>query len=159
MTRKYVLIFIFSTIFLFTLASGIFGEQGYLRNVGLKRQLEQQQHQEELLRLQVHSLERRKAAANSVDELRDAALRLGYNQDGNQVFYFSDDTSTQDDAAIAEQPYMDEISVFPGIPTIVLAGISVGGGAFIVLLILVIHHVRIRKFRKDGDDRGGYYEF
>jgi cell division protein FtsB len=159
MTRKYALLFVFTTVFLFTITSGIFGKQGYLRNSGLKRQLEQQLHQEELLRLQVHSLERRKESVDSVDELRDAALRLGYNQDGNQVFYFSDDRPVA--SATEEVSPKDGASVepYPGIPAPLLAVYSVAGAVAVVLFALLLRHLRIRKFRKEGDERGGYYEF
>lgn len=159
MTRKYTLLFVFTSIFLFTVSSGIFGEQGYLRNSGLKKQLEQQLHEEELLRLQVLSLERRKESVNSVDELRDVALRLGYNQDGNQVFYFSEDQS--DASATNELPLANSspIQVYQGISTLYLAFFSLIGAVFVVLIAMLTHHLRIRKFRKDGDERGGYYDF
>lgn len=159
MTRKYTLLFVFTSIFLFTVSSGIFGEQGYLRNSGLKKQLEQQLHEEELLRLQVLSLERRKESVNSVDELRDVALRLGYNQDGNQVFYFSEDQSTA--SATNELPLANSspIQVYQGISTLYLAFFSLIGAVFVVLIAMLTHHLRIRKFRKDGDERGGYYDF
>ncbi len=159
MTRKYTLLFLFTTVFLFTISSGIFGKQGYLRNSGLKKQLEQQLHEEELLRLQVHSLERRKESVNSVDELRDAALRLGYNQDGNQVFYFSEDQTNVSAENVAPSDHGEKIQVYEGVSSLVLGGISVAGATFIVLLAILMHHLRIRKFRREGDQRGGYYEF
>lgn len=159
MTRKYTLLFLFTTVFLFTISSGIFGKQGYLRNSGLKKQLEQQLHEEELLRLQVHSLERRKESVNSVDELRDAALRLGYNQDGNQVFYFSEDQTSGPSENVTQRSNGEAIQVYEGLSSLVLGGISVAGATFIVLLAILMHHLRIRKFRREGDQRGGYYEF
>lgn len=159
MTRKYTLLFLFTTVFLFTISSGIFGKQGYLRNSGLKKQLEQQLHEEELLRLQVHSLERRKESVNSVDELRDAALRLGYNQDGNQVFYFSEDQTSGPSENVTPRSNGETIQVYEGMSSLVLGGISVAGATFIVLLAILMHHLRIRKFRREGDQRGGYYEF
>ncbi|MDY4609888.1 MAG: hypothetical protein SPD11_04650 [Sphaerochaetaceae bacterium] len=127
--------------------------------MGLKKQLEQQLHEEELLRLQVLSLERRKESVNSVDELRDVALRLGYNQDGNQVFYFSEGQTTGPTMNEPSRSDSDGIQVYQGIPTLILAGISLIGAVFVVLLAMLTHHLRIRKFRKDGDERGGYYEF
>lgn len=159
MTRKYTALFCFTAIFLFTLSVGIFGQRGYLRNSGMKKQLERNLREEELLRLQVSSLERRKASADSVDELRDVALRLGYNQEGDQVFYFSDGRQDADTVEKSSNEDSAPITVFPGVPAWILALASLGGAGIIVSLMRLARRIRIRRLRKIGDDRGGMYEF
>ena len=91
MTRKLSLIFIFTTIIAYFILLGLFGEEGYLHARAKKQELEVLRQRQEVLLLQVDSLELQKRHMSSQDALKDAAFRFGYQEEGEQVFYFSDE--------------------------------------------------------------------
>ncbi len=156
--KKSLFFLIFINLLLFLLFTGIFGEQGLLHNRSLQRRLAAIQYEQELLSLEVQSLQRKKEDASSLDELRDAALRLGYNQDGNEVYYFATDMqSLPNEQPVAQQ--QEQTPVYAGIPTAVLLLISSGCSLVIVGLWLIILKLRRRRLSDIPDSRGGDYEF
>jgi hypothetical protein len=57
----------------------------------LKQELEGVRYKKEVLSLQVDSLRSQQSELQSGEGLRDAALKLGYQSEGEQVYYFSDE--------------------------------------------------------------------
>ncbi|MDT4761432.1 hypothetical protein [Sphaerochaeta sp. PS] len=74
---------------------GLFGQEGFFHARSLKLELERLRYQQEILHLQVASLEQQKTQMSSSDALKDAAFRFGYQGEGEQVFYFADDGGLQ----------------------------------------------------------------
>ncbi|MBI9093278.1 MAG: septum formation initiator family protein [Sphaerochaeta sp.] len=89
--RKCGLIFTFSTILLYFILLGLLGEEGFLHARSIRRDLEHLRQRQEALVLQVDSLEQQNTLMSSQDALKDAAFRFGYQAEGEQVFYFTDD--------------------------------------------------------------------
>ncbi len=90
-TRKLSLIFSLSMIVAYFTLLGLFGEEGFLHARSVRQELEVLQQRQEVLLLQVDSLEQQKELMSSQDALKDAAFRFGYQVEGEQVFYFTDE--------------------------------------------------------------------
>ncbi|MDY0288017.1 MAG: septum formation initiator family protein [Sphaerochaeta sp.] len=114
MTRKLHVIFVLSIIVAYFILLGLFGEEGYLHARSVRSELELLSRREEALRLQVDSLEQQKRQMTTQDALKDAAFRFGYQQQGEQVFYFASDGVAeplqQGQSSVAHQ----EKQPFPG---------------------------------------------
>ncbi|MFA6784959.1 MAG: septum formation initiator family protein [Sphaerochaeta sp.] len=91
MTRKTLIIFALSTIIAYPLFLGVFGPSGYFHNRQVSQKLSNLGYEQEVLSLQVQSLEEQKKQMSSADALKDAAFRFGYQSDGEQVYYFPDE--------------------------------------------------------------------
>jgi len=89
--RKLPVIFIFTSIIAYFILLGLFGEEGYLHAHSMRQELEALRQRQEVLVLQVDSLEQQKKHMSSQDALKDAAFRFGYQEEGEQVFYFADE--------------------------------------------------------------------
>jgi cell division protein FtsB len=91
MTRKIAVIFTLSLVISFFLLLGTLGKQGFLNNLYLKQELGAVRYKKDVLSLQVESLKRQQSELQSGGGLRDAAFKLGYQSEGEQVYYFSDE--------------------------------------------------------------------
>jgi len=91
MTSKLGRIFSFSSIIAYFILIGLLGEEGYLHARSMRLELEALRQRQEVLLLQVDSLEQQKDLMSSQDALKDAAFRFGYLGEGEQVFYFTDE--------------------------------------------------------------------
>ena len=91
MTRKSLIIFALSSIILYPILLGIFGQTGYLHNKQLEKEINDLNYEKEVLFLQVQSLEEQKEQMASADAMKDAAFKFGYQSNGEQVYYFIDD--------------------------------------------------------------------
>lgn len=91
MTRKLSLIFTFSMILAYFILVGLLGQEGFLHATAKRGGLEDLRQRQEVLLLQVDSLEQQKELMSSQDALKDAAFRFGYQMEGEQVFYFTDE--------------------------------------------------------------------
>ncbi|MGE4454117.1 MAG: septum formation initiator family protein [Sphaerochaeta sp.] len=123
MTRKIPLVFAFSLVFTFSLLMAVFGSGGFLHNQALKAEIERLTYEQSILSMQVESLERQRDEATSVDALKDAAFKYGYQSEGEQVYYFSHE---EEEYSVQEgQPRVLEDGkqklAFVGIPTIWVA--------------------------------------
>jgi cell division protein FtsB len=98
MTRKIAIIFTLSLGISFFVLLGILGKQGFLNNLSLKQELEAIRYKNGVINLQVESLERQQKELESGEGLRDAAFKLGYQSEGEQVYYFSDEEASQQES-------------------------------------------------------------
>ena len=88
MTTKKLFLSILMFLVLFSLLFSIFGKSGYLVNRSLENYLESLLREEEERKLRLEALEERRASLSSPEALNDIALSLGYNNDGDVVYYF-----------------------------------------------------------------------
>ena len=116
MTRKIAIIFTLSLGISFFVLIGILGKQGFLRNLTLKQELEALRYKNEVVNLQVESLKRQQAELQSGEGLRDAAFKLGYQSEGEQVYYFSDEGELQTDNRGSSRLPEQKGRPFSGIP-------------------------------------------
>ena len=89
--RKVALIFTLSMILTYFLLLGVFGEEGLLHARSMRRELQILRQRQDVLLLQVDSLEQQEQLMSSQDALKDAAFRFGYQVEGEQVYYFADE--------------------------------------------------------------------
>lgn len=139
MTRKYLAIFVMTFIVLVSLGTGIFGKQGIVRNSALKKELEASQYTEEMLRLRVEELARTEIEASRGDELKDIAFRLGYNLDGDTVYYFSEpDTLDSVDDLDSGKALKEEKELFTGLSFGTIAGVSAGIAMLVTIVLMLV---------------------
>jgi len=122
--RKVGLIFTFSIILTYFTLLGLLGEEGLLHARSMRRDLEDLRLRREVLSLQVESLEQQNTLMSSQDALKDAAFRFGYQTEGEQVFYFTDDgegdSSGQDENTFSKA----KTKIFSGFPKLWIALIA-----------------------------------
>lgn len=98
-TKKVVLLLILCTIVAYFILLGLVGEDGYVRSRSLRAELETLRQRQEVLLLQVDSLSQQSELMSSQDALKDAAFRFGYQEEGEQVFYFSENSEGEGEYA------------------------------------------------------------
>lgn len=91
MTRKLSIIFSISSIIAYFILLGLLGEEGFFHARSIRGELQALRQKQEVLVLQVDSLEQQKELMSSQDALKDAAFRFGYQVEGEQVFYFTEE--------------------------------------------------------------------
>lgn len=87
-------IFTISTIIAYFLLLGLLGEEGFFHARSVRGELELLRQRQESLLLQIDSLEQQNKLMLSQDALKDAAFRFGYQVEGEQVYYFTDEGET-----------------------------------------------------------------
>ena len=137
MIRKLALIFTFSSIITYFILIGLLGEEGYLHATAMRLELEALRQRQEVLLLQVDSLEQQKELMSSQDALKDAAFRFGYQEEGEQVFYFTDDGEV--DQVRQEQDSFSNLSRHPfsGFSKLLIALIALAFSSLFTLVWLL----------------------
>ena len=95
MTIKKLLLICLSFLLFSVTLTGIFSENGYLVNRSLKARYEALKQREELYEVRLKALERQRDSLSEDSALDDLALRLGYNREGEKVFYFETPDETE----------------------------------------------------------------
>lgn len=137
MIRKVGIIFSVSIILAYFIFLGLFGEEGYLHARSMRSELEVLRKRQETLLLQVDILEQQKEQMNSQDALKDAAFRFGYQEEGEQVFYFTNDGEvehTQQDETLLTTV---ETYAFKGLSKLWIALIALAFSSLFTVLWLV----------------------
>jgi cell division protein FtsB len=116
MTRKIAVLFTLSLVISFFLMLGFLGKQGFLNNMYLKQELEGVRYKKDVLSLQVDSLKSQQSELLSGEGLKDAAFKLGYQSEGEQVYYFSDEIPSSGNTAKSVSPESPRKKPFTGIP-------------------------------------------
>ncbi|MFA6775655.1 MAG: septum formation initiator family protein [Sphaerochaetaceae bacterium] len=103
MTRKSLALFVISFFVSLTLLSLFIGEQGFFYTRAMKKHVDELEYKKAALQAQVDSLEEQSKRLSEGEGLKDAAFKLGYQSEGEQVFYFADDSPSR-----AVQPEAEE---------------------------------------------------
>jgi cell division protein FtsB len=90
MTRKKVLIFLFTYAISFFFLLFLVGEHGVTYMVALKREVGHLAYQKEELSSKVDSLRKEEQQLEQGSGVKDAAFKLGYQREGEQVYYFEE---------------------------------------------------------------------
>ena len=162
MTTRKVLLSAFMSIMLFIILLSVFGQSGILVNRSLSARLDELSRQEEERRLEIEALEERRRQVSSEAYFDDVALSLGYEREGDVVYYFEEpdvleDADTMSDSAEDEEP----LEVWKGVETWILASVSAGCGLllFIVISIVGAHGGGRRGDADNRDARRRHDEF
>lgn len=163
LTMKVLKVLIPIAVFLisFSLLYAVFGGSGYLVNRSLGRALEALEREEEERRLEIEALERRMAQARSEAAYNDIALSLGYNQEGDVVYYFSDEDVLE--PAWDEVDPGEDVVVWEGVPTWILAltalALTVALSALCVFLLRRYGRARDDAWQRDAIRRGDDFDW
>lgn len=149
MTIKKLLLICLSFLLFSVTLTGIFSENGYLVNRSLKARYEALKQREELYEVRLKALERQRDSLSEDSALDDLALRLGYNREGEKVFYFETPDETENVRTYADDPLPE---TYKGICTWIL--LLVSAGLTIPVAVIVLFCGRKKEgFEEEGAER------
>ncbi len=134
MTRQLGLIFALSMIIAYFILLGLLGEEGFFHARAMRQELQALRQREEMLLLQVDSLQQQKERMSSQDALKDAAFRFGYQEEGEQVFYFTDEGEGELEAQGNGETAQVQRKPFKGLPKPWVALIALAFSSLCTLL-------------------------
>lgn len=134
MTIKKLLLICLSFLLFSVTLTGIFSENGYLVNRSLKARYEALKQREELYEVRLKALERQRDSLSEDSALDDLALRLGYNREGEKVFYFETPDETENVRTYADDPLPE---TYKGISTWILLLVSAGLTIPVAVIVLL----------------------
>ncbi len=144
MTRKIPLIFMLTGVFTYLILLSVLGKGGYLHNKALESEVQRLRYASEVLSLEVDSLRSQRVEMHSVDAIKDAAFKYGYQVEGEQVFYFED---------IPEEPlprsttrFSAKRPAFEGLENWKIALLS----ALVAVVVSLLVYLTSRKIHEDG---------
>lgn len=131
MATKKPLVAVFLFLASFSLLFAIFSDSGILANSSLEKVLASLEREEEEKLLAIGSLQERRAAMSSRESLDDLALSLGYNREGDVVYYFQE----PDVVETSTVPVKDEVpELYEGVATWILLVASLVLTGLVMLL-------------------------
>lgn len=136
MKKKYLVLMLLSYVICFSLLISLFGPEGYLALRGLKSEYEAIQRKSEQNEVLIASLEARKADAESESSMNSVAISLGYNREGDKVFYFEEPDIL--DEKISETETKEDKSSFKGVRTYILALWSLSAPLLVAVISILI---------------------
>lgn len=95
------ILILISYFIMLSLLMTIFGSDGILVSRSLKQYYTYLEQEEEIYKLRIASLEERRRSAADQSSMDDIALSLGYNRQGEKVYYFDDADEIDDSTVIA----------------------------------------------------------
>jgi len=151
MTIKKLPLLVLSFAFFFFALSLIFSPDGIVSSYTLKKRYEEVRKDEEAFRIRIENLEREKARTGDGDWLDDIALSLGYNREGESVYYFDEPDEIATESHTHSMKLESKTTVYGGMAVwkralIALALTAVEG---FILLILSFFKAR-RELRELG---------
>ena len=146
MTIKKLLLICLSFLLFSVTLTGIFSENGYLVNRSLKARYEALKQREELYEVRLKALERQRDSLSEDSALDDLALRLGYNREGEKVFYFETPDETENVRTYADDPLPE---TYKGICTWILLLVSAGLTIPVAVIVLLCGR------KKEGFEEAG----
>lgn len=149
MTIKKLLLICLSFLLFSVTLTGIFSENGYLVNRSLKARYEAQKQREELYEVRLKALERQRDSLSEDSALDDLALRLGYNREGEKVFYFETPDETENVRTYADDPLPE---TYKGICTWILLLVSAGLTIPVAVIVLLCGRKK-EGFEEEGAER------
>ena len=149
MTIKKLLLICLSFLLFSVTLTGIFSENGYLVNRSLKARYEALKQREELYEVRLKPLERQRDSLSEDSALDDLALRLGYNREGEKVFYFETPDETENVRTYADDPLPE---TYKGICTWILLLVSAGLTIPVAVIVLLCGRKK-EGFEEEGAER------
>ncbi len=135
MTIKKLLLICICFLVSFVILTTIFSDNGYLVNRSLVKRYEALKQKEELLEVQVASLSKQYESLDENSAMDDLALSLGYNREGEKVFYFQTPDEIEEQNKIVDEKLPE---IYKGISMKIIFLISFGFSFFMALIILFL---------------------
>lgn len=158
MTIKKLLLISLCFLMPFVILITIFGENGYLVNKSLEKRYEVLKQKEELYLVKVASLSKQYELLDENSAMDDLALSLGYNREGEKVFYFQE----PDVEYSSKETYVDELPpIYHGMSLLIIFIISsaICFVCTIFILILTRNKNIIDESNYEGEVYHGDYDF
>lgn len=158
MTIKKLLLICLCFLIPFVILVTIFGENGYLVNKSLQKRYEALRQKEELYLVKVASLSKQYELLDENSAMDDLALSLGYNREGEKVFYFQE----PDVEYSSKEIYVDELpALFHGMSFILIFIISISICTICTILILILTKNKntVDESNYEGEEYHGDYYF
>lgn len=149
-----LLCFLIPCVFLIT----IFGENGYLVNRSLEKRFEALKQKEELYLVKVASLTQQYEQLDENSAMDDLALSLGYNREGEKVFYFQEPDVEYSENTV----YKDDLpQIYHGmsLSLIFLISLAICFVCSILILVLFRHKSNDESDVHRGDNYHEDYDF
>ena len=149
-----LLCFLIPCVFLIT----IFGENGYLVNRSLEKRYEALKQKEELYLVKVASLTQQYEQLDENSAMDDLALSLGYNREGEKVFYFQEHDVEYSENTV----YKDDLpQIYHGmsLSLIFLISLAICFVCSILILVLFRHKSNDESDVYRGDNYHADYDF
>ncbi|MDY5055957.1 MAG: hypothetical protein SPE84_01205 [Bullifex sp.] len=118
-------------------------------NRSLKARYEALKQREELYEVRLKALERQRDSLSEDSALDDLALRLGYNREGEKVFYFETPDETENVRTYADDPLPE---TYKGISTWILLLVSAGLTIPVAVIVLLCGRKK-EGFEEEGAER------
>ncbi|MDD7536862.1 MAG: hypothetical protein SOZ46_04245 [Bullifex sp.] len=118
-------------------------------NRSLKARYEALKQREELYEVRLKALERQRDSLSEDSALDDLALRLGYNREGEKVFYFETPDETENVRTYADDPLPE---TYKGICTWILLLVSAGLTIPVAVIVLLCGRKK-EGFEEEGAER------
>lgn len=155
MTTRKVLLSAFASFMLFIVLLSVFGHSGVLVNRSLAAKLDELSRQEQERRLEIEALEERRGQVSSEAYFDDVALSLGYEREGDLVFYFEDPDVLEVTSSVQAPPDEEPVEVWEGVDSWILALVAAG---FWILLLVVMFLVQTFRHGPRGEGDAGRTE-
>ena len=143
----------------FSLLTFLFSSDGLLVSASLEKRYKELEKEEEEYKLQIASLEKKIASASDEKSMDDIALSLGYNREGEKVFYFdSEDNLSNDEEKIAVS---EKTKIYKGLTTKVIVLYSLIPPVLVLVIVFIVSLFKRKsrdKFENVHIDRGGNYD-
>ena len=143
MTIKKLLLICLCFLLPFVILTTIFSDNGYLVYRSLVKRYDALKQKEELLEVQVASLAKQYESLDDNSAMDDLALSLGYNREGEKVFYFQTPDEIEEQNIFVEEKLPE---VYKGLSMKIIFLISFGFSFFMALIILFLTR------KKDSND-------
>ena len=155
MTTRKVLLSAFASFMLFIVLLSVFGHSGVLVNRSLAAKLDELSRQEQERRLEIEALEERRGQVSSEAYFDDVALSLGYEREGDLVFYFEDPDVLEVTSSVQAPSDEEPVEVWEGVDSWILALVAAG---FWILLLVVMFLVQTFRHGPHGEGDAGRTE-
>jgi len=149
MVKRFVLIFFILMVGLFFLFTGVFGENGFLENRNLQREILNMEKELLILDSQIESLSQRSDTLSSEDGLRESALKLGYNVIGDEVYIFN--SSSLQKTHSVDQSRSNDVKDYKPLSKEILL-ILAFGTSLVITLLLSLAFTAKKEVEGDKDD-------
>lgn len=159
MTIKKLLLICICFLVPFVILTTIFSDNGYLVNRSLVKRYEALKQKEELLEVQVASLAKQYESLDENSAMDDLALSLGYNREGEKVFYFQTPDEVEEKNNQVEEKLPE---IYKGLSMKIIFAISFCFSLLMAPIILFLTRKNVRNdtlIQEEGEKHYENYDF
>lgn len=145
-----------SYLSIFCILLGIFGKSGLLVNRSLEKDYQVLLREVEEKKVNLDTLERQSELLSSSEALDDVALRLGYNKNGERVYFFTDDDNV-DYLDPSGEEIIEAHDSYKGLATWIIALISLIAPIVLIIVFFITSIGKPKQDKREKEDGGDGY--